>query len=604
MDNKQCMDTDTPDETGETFKTVETGETFKTGEPGETAEDPVARAARDTFGIEYLYPWQRLVVANILDAAASATAAAARNARKNTPREAARTNVDDISTGGDMSTGSDEPTDQNDDDELFDEDGALRGRQIILLPTGTGKSLCFQVPALFLDGPTLVIYPLLALMGDQLRRMIEAGLDPALFRGSQSKGEREAQFRRLEGTDGRPPARLVIANPEVLIGEIRKDDTGPISGSAVFRRIAARKPAHIAIDEAHCVSEWGDTFRPAYLALGTLISGLDPPAVTAFTATASPQVLARVSEVLFAGSAHVVRSAGDRPNIVYSVVRCRAKESALVLEASRHERPMVIFCATRGGTERTAKLLRERLHDRDIRFYHAGLQKNEKLEVESWFHGHRRAILVTTCAWGMGVDKKDVRSVIHRDPSPTAEAYIQEAGRGGRDGTVAEAVLLWSADDEKALARNAAIIGEKRAYALADFARGDRCRRTVLLEALGDPAAGKDAPGGEATACSGCDVCSGKADPEARDEKAMLAWLSRNERSRTLDEAAEETTGIANRSMAQKYGVRPWSRKDAKMILKGLIKDNKIEEIKGIFWKGRLKIVRSRTVLRKKKTAG
>ena len=98
----------------------------------------------------------------------------------------------------------------------------------------------------------------------------------------------------------------------------------------------------------------------------------------------------------------------------------------------------------------------------------------------------------------MGVDKKDVRSVIHRDPSPTAEAYIQEAGRGGRDGTVAEAVLLWSADDEKALARNAAIIGEKRAYAMADFARGDRCRRTVLLEALGDPAAGKDAPGGEA----------------------------------------------------------------------------------------------------------
>ncbi|ULQ60511.1 DEAD/DEAH box helicase [Brucepastera parasyntrophica] len=330
-------------------------------EYGETrTSDRISALAESAFGIPYLFPWQRLVIANILDAIEAVRAA----------------------------------ENKDSDDECYDEDGAHRGRQIILLPTGAGKSLCFQLPALVLDKPTLVIYPLLALMGDQLRRMEENGIRPVLFRGNQNTEERENQYRRLDGRDGQPPANLIIANPEIL------------SVEKILKKIAERGVGHIAVDEAHCVSEWGDSFRPAYLDLKKIIEKLNPPAVTAFTATASPPVLERIAEILFDGRAHIVRGDSDRPNIQYSVIHCFNKPAALIRAVAGNQRPLVVFCSTRGQTERTALLLRETLNDTDIRFYHAGLEKEEKQKIESWFHGHERGILCTTCAWGMGVDKK------------------------------------------------------------------------------------------------------------------------------------------------------------------------------------------------------
>jgi len=515
-------------------------------EPDQIPDDPVTAAATALFGIPYLFPWQRLVVANILDAVD-----AIRNAKGRKP----------------------------DDDEIFDEDGALRGRQIVLLPTGAGKSLCFQIPAMLLDGPTLVIYPLLALMGDQTRSLRENGIEPVLFRGGQTKEERESLFRRLEGSDGTPPARLIIANPEVL------------AGKEVLDRIAKCRIAHLAVDEAHCVSEWGDTFRPSYLELGKIIERLDPPAVTAFTATASPPVLARIAEVLYGGSAHLVRGDSDRPNIVYSVYPCRAKESALIREAAKRERPLVIFCATRGGTERTARMLRETFDDTDIRFYHAGLQKDEKLEVEAWFHGHERAILVTTCAWGMGVNKKNVRTVIHRDAPPTAESYIQEAGRGGRDGTVAEAVLLWSPSDKKRLERLPGKQGV-RARVLTDFAESGRCRREVLLEALGEKRATADAPEGERIVCSGCDVCRGEAEFEPADGEAVAAFVGKNRRRHSRDETVSILHEAGNRIALARYGFRLWRRADFALIVDELVKEGKLVEGMRWPWKGKMTICR------------
>lgn len=498
------------------------------------------------FGIPYLFPWQRLVVANILDAVE-----AIRNAEERKP----------------------------DDDELFDEDGALRGRQIVLLPTGAGKSLCFQIPALLLDGPTLVIYPLLALMGDQTRSLRENGIEPVLFRGGQSPEERKALFRRLEGKDGKPPARLIIANPEVL------------AGKEVLDRIAKCRIAHLAVDEAHCVAEWGDTFRPSYLELGAIIERLDPPAVTAFTATASPPVLVRIAEVLYGGSAHLVRGDSDRPNISYSVYPCRAKESALIRETAKRPRPLVIFCATRGGTERTARLLRETFADTDIRFYHAGLQKDEKLEVEAWFHGHERAILVSTCAWGMGVNKKNVRTVIHRDPPPTAESYIQEAGRGGRDGTIAEAILLWSPADKKRIER----LPEKqriRAQVLVAFAESGQCRREVLLEALGEKRATAEAAEGERIVCSGCDICRGDAEFTAADEQAVLAFMGKNRRRHTHDETVSILYEAGNRISLERDGYRQWRRADFALVVDELVKEGKIVEGERWPWKDKLSICR------------
>ncbi len=513
--------------------------------------DILQESARREFGIPYLFPWQRLVIANILDAV-----------------DAEERFRSGLIPAGDP------------DGEVFDEDGVQRGKQIVLLPTGAGKSLCFQLPSLLLSGPTLVIYPLLALMGDQRRRMTETTLDPAIFRGNQTADEREAQFRRLEGTDGRKPARLIIANPEILA-------RGP-----VLDRIAKRGISHIAIDEAHCVSEWGDSFRPAYLDLRTIIAQVNAPAVTAFTATASPPVLSRIAEILFSGSAHLVRGESDRPNIRYHVRKCRAKYPALAMEACRRNRPMVVFCATRGGTERTARYLRETLRDPDIRFYHAGMLKEEKEETETWFHGHNRGILCTTCAWGMGVDKKNVRTVIHRDPPPTAEAYIQEAGRAGRDGSAAEAVLLWSPEDVLRIER----IREparSRARIITRFARATTCRREILLDALGDPKAGEEAPGGERIACSGCDVCDGTARTVPGDQKMVLSFIARNARCHTPRQAATILAEEANRQARALYGIPIWKNSDFTDIMRELEKRTMLSQSRSVLSRGKLYVPRS-----------
>ena len=534
--------------------------------------DAVSICTQTVFGIPALYPWQRLVIANILDAVHAAEAAEEAAAAEHSICTATET-TSDAATAAPTSAqdahslqcrnglaAAGEPL-----SELYDEDGILRGRQIVLLPTGAGKSLCFQVPALLLDKPTLIIYPLLALMSDQMRRMCEGNLEPALFRGSQTPEERNAQYARLEGRDGKPPAKLIIANPEILMQD------------AVLSRIARRGIAHLAIDEAHCVSEWGGSFRPAYQTLKHVIETLKPPAVTAFTATAGNEVLTRISELLFDGRAHLVRGESDRPNISYYVRQCRVKPPALLQEVKQRARPMVIFCATRNGTEQIAAFLRYTLHDAAIRFYHAGLQRDEKTEVEQWFHRHDSAILVTTCAWGMGVDKKNVRTVIHLNPSPTAEAYIQEAGRGGRDGSPAQAVLLWSPEDKRRIAQ----LPErqrKRADILAAFAESGRCRREVLLEALGETRAVPRHAGDESIACSGCDVCEKTARPYPQDERELIAFIARHKRQYT-----------ASALVSFLHSRLPfWRAGDLANLISQLLAEQKIRPANALFWKGAL----------------
>ncbi|MCR5495625.1 MAG: RecQ family ATP-dependent DNA helicase [Treponema sp.] len=391
-------------------------------------DDQAGIAAYENFGIKYLYPWQRLVIANIMDAASG-------------------------------------------------ENQEVLGKQIVLLPTGAGKSLCFQIPALLLDGPSLVIYPLLALMSDQYRRMIEGGMSCVIFRGGQSEEEREDNFRAIK--EG---AKIIIANPEVL------------SNSNLLDRLSECNIKHVAIDEAHCVSEWGDTFRPLYLELGKVLKKLEVPVVTAFTATASPEVLSRIAQVLFDGEAHIVRSESDRPNIHYYVKHVASKKTAALILAKSEARPMIIFCGSRSRTEDMAQELNTAYGYKTAKFYHAGLERDEKTEVEEWFFNQKDAVLCATCAYGMGVDKKDIHTVVHLDAPTTAEAYIQEAGRGGRDGSVANAILLWSQEDS---IKFAAYPDNSRNAALRRFATGSSCRRQVLLDSLG----------AEEAVCSGCDVC-------------------------------------------------------------------------------------------------
>ncbi len=488
--------------------------------------DPAAAAAFENFGIKYLYPWQRLVIANILD----------------TP--------DDKEPQGEQTS---------DTDTTADEPASLR--QIVLLPTGAGKSLCFLIPALLLDGPTLILYPLLALMSDQARRMTDGGMTPVVFRGQQTAQEREENFRLIKNG-----AKVILANPEVLQSE------------ELVRRLSKVGIAHIAIDEAHCVSEWGDTFRPAYLTLGTIIKALGVRKVTAFTATASPQVLARINEVLFDGEGHIVRSEADRPNIHYYVHYAAIKEKAVLALAEKEEKPLLVFCGTRRRTEKMAYLLDEQmrtLHPEKkdcVRFYHAGLTKQEKDSAEKWFHPHKDAIMAVTCAFGMGVDKKDIKTVIHLDVPATAEAFIQEAGRGGRDGSIAKSILVWSPEDS---AKAASAEHGSRARVMGDFAEAKTCRRQVLLDALG----------AEKAACEGCDVCLGLRENGTADLEAAASFIKKRSGYFTLSEAAEK--------LAAKFTKRDFpaanfvDRGDCMELLKQLLKNGTITKGKYL-WKDRL----------------
>jgi ATP-dependent DNA helicase RecQ len=484
---------------------------------GETLADPVTQAAERVFGIKYLYPWQRLVIANILDAAHFAL-------QTRPPLAAPQ--------------------------ETGDSDQSTWARQIVLLPTGAGKSLCFLLPAAMLDRPTLVIYPLLALMADQKRRMDAGSLEAVVFRGGQSDEEREENFRRIAAG-----AKIILANPEVL------------QSDKLCERLAKCGIIHAAIDEAHCTAEWGDSFRPAYLKLGEILKKLNVPVITAFTATASESVLRRAAEVLFDGEAHLVRSDSDRPNLRYRLHFAYAKEKAALKLAITAEKPLIVFCGTRIRAETCARLFGAYFGRETVRFYHAGLDREEKTAVEKWFFPKTDAILCATCAFGMGVDKADVRTVIHLDPPSTAEAYIQEAGRGGRDGAVSQAILLWGpADHRKALESPPG----SRGRVLADFAERGTCRRQILLDALG----------GEQAACSGCDVCDGTAETGAADAQETLRFFRHNVPMDAHD-AAELLQHRFNKIDALALGMRIWEYQDFRGIIEALIHEGRLRSGRG-----------------------
>ncbi len=499
---------------------------FQTAEDDEAeCDDEITLAVRSAFGIRYLFPWQRIVIANIMDSA-----------------------------GGLLEKSQKDST----DDCAF-----YSGRQIVLLPTGAGKSLCFLAPALLLEGPTLVIYPLLALMADQERRMQEGNLVSITFRGGQTYEEREDSFKKLKSGK----AKIILANPEVLQNE------------NLVQRLAECRISHVAIDEAHCVSEWGDSFRPAYLTLGNIIKKLGCRTVTAFTATASSPILARVSEVLFDGEAHVVRSESDRANIHYYVINAYNKKKEALKLALTQQKPSLIFCGTRKKSEDMARELIPVLGKDRVRFYHAGMTKEEKTQVEKWYYPKSDAVLCATCAFGMGVDKKDIRTVIHLEASPTVESYIQEAGRGARDGGIANAFLLWSYDDHvkaKSLAEGS------RQKMVANFAEAKTCRRQILLDALS----------AEEAACDGCDICErGKEAPFAEDAGFVLSFIKRHRKLYTRDEISSVLIERLNRRDFGLCKKNIWTHEDIAEILRQLEAENLIREC-GLLWKGKLTVCR------------
>ena len=315
---------------------------------------------------------------------------------------------------------------------------ALEGRDsLVVMPTGGGKSLCYQLPALAEGvGLVVVVSPLIALMSDQLRRLEEAGVAAAMLASGMAEGHNEARLREIE--DG--SLRLVLAAPERF-------------ASGAFRRaLAARRVGLFVVDEAHCVAEWGHDFRPDYLRLGEAIASLGRPAVMAATATATPEVAQEIAERLGLREPLQVRSGFDRPNLVFEVVSVEGKGAqARKLAALMHvlgeadSRPAIVYCGTRRDTERLAGELSAA--GLTTAAYHAGMSPDARRASQEAFMDGRAEVVVATNAFGMGVDKADVRTVAHWALPTSLEAYYQEAGRGGRDGLAARALLLASRSD-------------------------------------------------------------------------------------------------------------------------------------------------------------
>jgi ATP-dependent DNA helicase RecQ len=431
------------------------------------------------------------------------------------------------------------------------------GRQIVILPTGAGKSLCFQLPAMLMEGPSLVIYPILGLMADQERRLAERGFSPVVLRGGQSKEEREVIWEKLRSGE----SKFVIANPEVLLT------------ASVLPRLKGAGIIHIVIDEAHCVSEWGESFRPSYLEIHRIIEAAAAPMITAFTATAGVSVLEKIEKYIFGGKgANMIVGNPDRKNISYSAKGCILRNLAVRDLVLANERPAIVFCSSRPGTEKLARYLRGEMSERglpwsgEIRFYHAGLSREEKKDTEDWFLRSKEAVLTATCAYGLGIDKPDIRTVIHRDCPPSVEAYLQESGRAGRDGEQSKAIFLWGPEDERSVQRVKSESGRERVSRLMSYARDTgHCRRDALLKLL-DYDGEKDAPGH-----SCCDVCDGESKDRLREEYSLTGFFRRNGRSYTKGEAAKVLARADNLQ---------WTEEDSEEAIDYLLKSGKLKKLK------------------------
>jgi RecQ family ATP-dependent DNA helicase len=392
-------------------------------------------------------------------------------------------------------------------------ESALEGRDsLIVMPTGGGKSLCYQLPGLASEDLTIVVSPLIALMRDQWVRLTAAGQPVTMISSGMDEGDAWAALEDVRSGE----ARIVYCAPERF-------------GSSVFlEALAQRRIDLIAVDEAHCVSEWGHDFRPDYLRLPQIADRLGRPTVMACTATATKPVAAEIASRFGMRDPLQVRSGFDRPNLSFDVVPLegtgsKARRQAL-LEAGLADpanRPAIVYCGTRKDTDEVAATLRE---DAGLNAlpYHAGMESAQRTSVQSRFMSGEAEVIVATNAFGMGVDKADVRSVWHMAIPTSVEAYYQEAGRAGRDGLPARAVLLAMKADLGRLVRfneqragdpDLAIAHERgwRAYhAIKAFIYSDKCRRRSLLDHFGDRQLGAPLE----RCCDVCDSRSWLPDPE------------------------------------------------------------------------------------------
>ncbi len=309
----------------------------------------------------------------------------------------------------------------------------LAGREtMVILPTGGGKSVCYQVPALILPGLTLVVSPLISLMKDQVDALDRRGIPAAFINSSLTSGQVSDRMARARSGD----LKLLYVAPERF------------SAGSTLDRLRDTTISLFAVDEAHCISEWGHDFRPSYLRLADVREQLGNPTVIALTATATPHVREDIVRQLHLGRPVTIVTGFDRINLTYHVRSCRTdadKDEGLVQELAARDGLAIVYASTRKAVERIAGMLsRKRIRALP---YHAGLDDDHRREVQDAFMHEKARVIVATNAFGMGIDKPNVRLVLHHAMPGTLEAYYQEAGRAGRDGEPAECVLLHAFQD-------------------------------------------------------------------------------------------------------------------------------------------------------------
>jgi len=386
----------------------------------------------------------------------------------------------------------------------------LLGKDVLcVMPTGAGKSLCYQLPAAISDGLTIVVSPLISLMEDQVQQLRDEGIPCALLNSTLAPGERRQVMQELEaGFRG-----LLYVAPERFVAP---------DFAATMERL---KPKLFAVDEAHCVSQWGHDFRPEYLRLGDVRRRLGSPPCIALTATAAEDVRADIVRQLGLREPTIVVTGFDRPNLVYQcrrIAKAQDKDRELLDLLRQEPGGTIVYCSTRKAVDEVTALLGENLRDRPVFAYHAGMDLAARTSNQERFMNTPRAVAVATNAFGMGINKPDIRLVVHYNIPGTVEAYYQEAGRAGRDGQTSRCVLLFSYQDRytqeflidkigsEQETPDPTVIEELKRHArqklelLLKYAQTHRCRRQMILDYFGDASS-------EVSGCR-CDVCARGAD--------------------------------------------------------------------------------------------
>src|SRR6187401_3807236 len=440
-------------------------------------------------------------------------------------------------------------------------DAVLAGRDsTVVLPTGGGKSLCFQAPAVIRDGLAVVVSPLISLMKDQVDTLVGNGVAAACYNSSMP-AERKAEVSRGV-RDGR--YRLLYVAPERLVGD---------GGDGFLNMLSARPISFIAVDEAHCISQWGHDFRPEYRQLARLRDRWPDVGLHAYTATATARVRRDIVSQL--GLRHATELVGsfDRPNLVYRVL-ARSSLKAQILDVLERHRGQagIIYCSSRKEVDAIAQWLQDT--GWRARPYHAGMADEERHRNQDAFLNEEIDLVVATVAFGMGIDRSDVRFVIHAGAPQSLEHYQQESGRAGRDGLEAECVLIYSAGDfvkwRMMLEQNGELT-EARRQLMRDmerYAASVGCRHRHLVRYFGE--------GWTRTDWGACDSCLGElesvADPVVVARK-ILSAVARVQQRFGIAHVVNVLRGSDSEMVR--------SRGHHQLTVFGLMKEMSIDELRG-----------------------